>query len=203
MAIDMSERLHLPPCATRLPEGQDKIVFDRFHLMKHMVEAGRRRASATSTTHLVWPRATTMLTGTRYIWLYSRENLPSRYWEDFYALKNTDLKTARAWAIKESVRHRLWDYKTLRWAEPYWKRWYFWASHNRLEPVKKAAKTFKTHLYGILTYFEHRITNAMSEGINSKIETIWKTACGYRNKQRFRTAILFHLGGLDLAPSTH
>ncbi len=43
----------------------------------------------------------------------------------------------------------------------------------------------------------------MSEGINSKIETLWKAACGFRNKQRFRTAILFHLGGLDLAPSTH
>jgi transposase len=69
--------------------------------------------------------------------------------------------------------------------------------------VKKVAKTLKDHLYGILSCFAHPITNAMSEGINSKIETLWKTACGYRNKQRFRTAILFHLGGLDLAPSTH
>jgi transposase len=183
-----------------LPDGQNKIVFDRFHLMKHMgeaVDAVRRHEH-----NVLLAQGNTMLTGTRYIWLYSRENLPSRYWEDFYALKNTDLKTARAWAIKESVR-RLWDYKTLRWAEPYWKRWYFWATHSRLEPVKKAAKTFKNHLYGILNYFAHPITNAMSEGINSKIETIWNAARGYRNKKRFRTAILFHLGGLDLAPSTH
>jgi transposase len=88
-------------------------------------------------------------------------------------------------------------------AEPYWKRWYFWATHSRLEPVKKVAKTFKNHLYGILNYFAHRITNAMTEGINSQIDTIWSAARGYRNKKRFRTAILFHLGGLDLAPSTH
>ena len=177
-----------------------KIVFDRFHIMQHMgkaVDAVRRQEH-----YVLSKKGDTQLAGTRYVWLYSRENLPSRYWEVFYALKDTDLKTARAWAIKENLRH-LWDYKTLRWAEPFWKRWYFWASHSRLEPVKKAAKTFKNHLYGILTYFEHPITNAMSEGINSRIATIWKAACGYRNKQRFRTAILFHLGGLDLAPSTH
>ena len=183
-----------------LVDGQRKIVFDRFHIMQHMgkaVDAVRRQEH-----HALSKKGDSPLAGTRYVWLYSRENLPSRYWEDFYALKDTDLKTARAWAIKENLRH-LWDYKTLRWAEPFWKRWYFWASHSRLEPVKKAAKTFKNHLYGILTYFEHPITNAMSEGINSRIATIWKAACGYRNKQRFRTAILFHLGGLDLAPSTH
>jgi transposase len=183
-----------------LPDGQNKIVFDRFHIMQHMgkaVDAVRRQEHRTLSK-----QGNEVLSGTRYVWLYSRENLPSKYWEDFYALKDSDLKTARAWAIKENLRH-LWDYKTMRWGEPFWKRWYFWATHSRLEPVKKAAKTFKNHLYGILTYFDHPITNAMSEGINSKIETIWKAACGYRNKQRFRTAILFHLGGLDLAPSTH
>jgi len=47
------------------------------------------------------------------------------------------------------------------------------------------------------------ITNARSEGIDSKLEALWKTACGYRNKQRFRASILFHLAGLDLVPSTH
>jgi len=183
-----------------LADGHNKIVFDRFHIMQHMgkaVDKVRRQEH-----HALSKKGDDQLAGTRYVWLYSRENLPSRYWEDFYALKDSDLKTARAWAIKENLRN-LWNYKTLRWAEPFWKRWYFWATHSRLEPVKKAAKTIKNHLYGILSYFEHPITNAMSEGINSKIETIWKTACGYRNKQRFRTAILFHLGGLDLAPSTH
>jgi transposase len=199
VAIDMSTA-YIAAVRDGLPEGQDKIVFDRFHLMKHMVEAVDAVRRHEHNTLLA--QGNTMLTGTRYIWLYSRENLPSRYWEDFYALKNTDLKTARAWAIKESVR-RLWDYKTLRWAEPYWKRWYFWATHSRLEPVKKAAKTFKNHLYGILNYFAHRITNAMTEGLNSKIDTIWNAARGFRNKKRFRTAILFHLGGLDLAPPTH
>ena len=68
---------------------------------------------------------------------------------------------------------------------------------------KKIATTLKDHLYGILSYCKHPITNAMTEGINSRIETLRKAACGFRNKQRLRTVILFHLGGLDLYPVTH
>jgi len=62
----------------------------------------------------------------------------------------------------------------------------------------KAAKTLKCHLSNILTYFKHRITNAVSEGLNSKIQTIKQMACGFRNRDHYRKAILFHCGGLDL-----
>ena len=65
------------------------------------------------------------------------------------------------------------------------------------------AKTLARHLHNILTYFAHRITNAVSEGLNSKIETIKKMAYGFRNREHFKTAIYFHCGGLDLYPSTH
>jgi len=83
-----------------------------------------------------------MLTGTKYLWLYDRENLPERYMTTFWKLRNDDLKTCRAWAIKENVRH-LWSYHSRVWAEKYWKKWYFWARHSRLEPMTKAAKTLE------------------------------------------------------------
>lgn len=54
-----------------------------------------------------------------------------------------------------------------------------------------------------MTYFTHRITNAVSEGINSKIQTIKKMAYGFRNRDNFKTAIFFHCGGLALYPATH
>ena len=111
-------------------------------------------------------------------------------------------KAARAWAIKENIRH-LWRYKSLTWAERYWKKWYFWATHSSLEPIKKAAKTLKDHQYGIMNFFKHRISNGPVEGINSRIAMQWKAACGFRNKARLRTVILFHLGGLNLYPVTH
>ena len=44
------------------------------------------------------------------------------------------------------------------------------------------------------------VTNARSEGINAKIQWIKRQGCGYRNRERFRNAIYFHLGGLDLYP---
>ncbi len=61
-------------------------------------------------------------------------------------------------------------------------------------PMKKAAKTIKYYLWGIL--------NAMSEGINTKIQYLKRAARGYRNRDRFRKAIYFHLGGLDLCPKS-
>jgi len=54
-----------------------------------------------------------------------------------------------------------------------------------------------------MSYVKHRLTNATTEAINSQIETLWKAACGFRNKKRFRTIILFHFGGLDLYPGIH
>jgi hypothetical protein len=45
--------------------------------------------------------------------------------------------------------------------------------------------------------------NAATEGMNFQIETVWEAACGFGKKKRFRTIILFHLGGLDLYPATH
>ena len=83
-------------------------------------------------------------------------------------------------------------------AEDAWAKWYGWAIRSRLAPINKAAKTIKHYLWGILNAMKHRVTNAMSEGINTKIQHLKRAARGYRN--RFRNAIYFHLGGLDLYP---
>jgi transposase len=199
VAMDMAGGYINAVCGS-LPEGREKIVFDRFHIMKLMNEAVDkvRREEHKRLTE----EGGSILTGTKFLWLYAEERLPDEHWEQFSSLKAADLKTARAWAIKETLR-QLWRYKSHAWAEKFWKRWYFWATHSRLGPVKKIANTLKDHLYGILTYSKHRVTNATTEGINSRIETLRKAACGFRNKQRFRTVILFHLGGLNLCPAPH
>jgi len=62
----------------------------------------------------------------------------------------------------------------------------------------------KRHLPNVLTYFRHRITNAMSEGVAGKIQALKKAANGFRNRDNFKIAIYFHCGGLDLYPDpTH
>ena len=110
------------------------------------------------------------------------------------------VETSRAWAIKEVFRS-FWLCDTVKKAERYFGQWYGWAIRSRLEPVKKVARMCKRHLDNILTFFQHRHTNGPMEGLNNAIQGLIKKAYGYRNKERFKTDIFFHLGGLDLYPS--
>ena len=66
----------------------------------------------------------------------------------------------------------LWDYRHRGWALRHWKHWYFWATDSRLKPMVKVARMIHGHLDNVLTYFDHRITKATKEGLNSKIHTI-------------------------------
>lgn len=149
-----------------------KIVFDRFHVMKHMVEAvdAVRRAEH----RRLLAAGDDTLKRTKYLWLFSEENLPEEQAARFARLKRLHLRTSRAWAIKESLRD-LWNYRQRGWALRHWKAWFFWATHSGLKPVVKVARMIKSHLPNVLTYFDHRITNAVSEGLNSKIQTVKKT----------------------------
>ncbi len=79
--------------------------------------------------------------------------------------------------------------------------WYGWAVRSRLKPVAAKAKMLKNHLGQLLSYFRHPITNAVSEGFNSRIQTIKSAARGFRNFENYRTRILFYCGKLELKPS--
>jgi transposase len=175
VAMDMWEPYILSTVA-HVPGGKEKIVFDRFHIMQHMNEAVD--AVRKEENRLLMEDDFDILKGTKYLWLFAEENTPEKMAERFGWIRESNLKTARAWAIKESLRG-LWSYQRKGWAELYWKQWYFWATHSRLKPVKKVARMIHNHLENVLTYFDHRITNAVSEGLNSKIQTIKKTPTGF------------------------
>jgi transposase len=198
IALDMWEPF-IQSIQTHVPEAASKMVFDRFHIMQHMGEAVDRVRRGEHRALRALGDET--LTRSKYLWLYGAENVPAHHEDRFLSLLKMDLKTARAWALKESLRH-LWSYRRQGWAERHVSRWYFRATHSRLEPVIAAARMVKRHLPNILTYFRHPITNAVSEGLNSKIQTIKKRAYGFRNREHFKTAIFFHCGGLNLYPVT-
>lgn len=186
--------------ATRegLTDGAARVVFDRFHIMQEMntaVDLVRKQE------HRALQRTTgdSVLTGSKYLWLYSRERLPDQHAQRFRDLQALELKVGRAWAIKEALR-TLWSYQRPWAATRFFQRWFHWARCSRLEPVRKTAATLKRHADGILRYCQHPITNGATEGINSKIMTIKRKACGFRNARNFQTAIYFHCGGLDLYP---
>jgi transposase len=185
--------------ATRayIPAADKKIVFDRFHVMKHVLTAvdtvRKQEAKALK------EQGAELLKGTKYWWLWSYENLPEKYQTDFEALRTLDLKVCRAWTLKEHLRH-LWEYRYEKWMRRFFAHWYGWACRSRLAPMIKAAATVKRHLDNIVTYARHRITNALGESLNAKIEKAKRLACGFRNREHYKTAIYFHCGGLNLYP---
>ena len=79
-------------------------------------------------------------------------------------------------------------------------RWYQWAIRSRLEPIKRVARMVKKHLDGIVTAVVTGATTVRSESFNAVIQKIKSDARGFRNREQFRNAIYFHLGGLDLYP---
>jgi len=181
-----------------VPNPGEKIVFDRFHIMKHMNEALNNVRKME--TGVLLERGDETLKGTKQIWLYASENLPGKYDLKFEELIRKKLKTGRAWALKETLRE-FWDCPSVEEGTAFFKAWYNRAIRSRLKPVMKVAKMIKKRLRHILNYFKHRVTNAALEGINNKIQALIKKAYGYRNNERFKTDILFHCGGLDLYPA--
>ena len=105
----------------------------------------------------------------------------------------------RAWVLKEAIL-KLWEYTSPAWSAKYFQKWYFWATHSRLPAIIKVARMMKRHLTGILAFLQYRVTNALTESLNAKIQEIKYRARGYRNRENFRLAILFHCGKLDMNP---
>jgi transposase len=196
ISLDMWQP-YIAACREQVPQADQKMVFDRFHIMFHVLKAVDKVRKTEHKRLLAQGDST--LSRSKYLWLYSKENVPEKVRERFEELRDTELKTSRAWAMKESLRE-LWSCADGDEARAFWKRWFFWATHSKLPPMIEAAKTIARHLPNVLTYFTHQISNAMAESLNSKIATIQKRACGYRNADHFKTAVYFHCGGLDLLP---
>jgi len=198
VAIDMWQAFE-NSVQTNAPQAE--IVHDRFHISKHLNEAvdkvRRREHKALKAD------GDETLKGTKQLWLYNPENMSDEQWDQFESLKNVELKTSRAWAIREQFRW-FWEYRYAGHAKKFFARWYSWASRSRLAPVKAVAKMLKRHLPNILTWFRHRISNGPTEGFNSRIQSIKSAARGFRNFENYRTRILFFCGKLELMPEiTH
>jgi transposase len=180
-----------------VPEADRMIVFDKFHVAKHLGDAVDRVRRQENRELVAGDDE--RLVRTKYWWLQNPDRMSAERWREFAPLRRSRLKVARAWALKEAAM-LLWGYRRRGWAERMWRRWYGWAIRSRLEPVKRVARMIQKHWEGVLNAAMSNVTNALSEGLNSKIQWIKRKACGYRNRERFRHAIYFHLGGLDLYP---
>lgn len=179
--------------------GRATVCFDRFHIMQIVQKATDETRKNEQKT--MSDEDKKMMFGARYDFLYGKENLPEKNLARFEQAKKIARRTAKAWAIKENLRD-MWSIvrDDVKEAKIYFDKWFWWATHSRIQPMQKAAHTLKRHCEGIFAALRHGVSNALTEGINNKIESIKRDACGFRNKESFRTAILFHCGKLDMMP---
>jgi transposase len=183
----------------RVPDADRKICFDRFHVAGHLgrgVDLVRRREHRELSAE-GWAE---LLAGTKHQWLRNSAETDNRSRRWFMEITRCALKTARAWALKETA-SQLWDYVSEGWARRQWTRLIRRLLACGLEPMVKVGRMIRLHLQGILNAIRLRVNNAKAEGLNACIQRIKGIACGYRNKQRFIRMILFVKGGLDLYPA--
>jgi transposase len=194
VALDMSAAFI---AATQSTVPQAELVHDKFHVAKHLNEAVDKVRRQEHRELLEQGDET--LKGSRQLWLFNPVNFSEEQAADFERLKYSGLKVARAWAIKELF-CKLWQYVYEGSARAFFKKWFGWATRSQLKPVIKVARMLRKHLENILTYLRHPITNAVTEGLNSKIQSIKSNARGFRSFHNYRIRILFFCGKLQLHP---
>ena len=168
------------------------LTFDKFHvvgLVNNAVDEVRRLERK------LHPE----LSGTRYVWLKNPANLTANQEQQIQTFDFTRrlLKTTRAYQIR-LVFQDLYD-QPAEDAEYYLKRWYFWATHSRIQPIIDVAKTIRRHQVGILRWFTSGVNNGILEGINSLFQAAKAKARGYRSSRNIATIIYLIAGKLDLS----
>lgn len=163
-----------------------QILFDRFHIVKHLheaVEAARRD---------LWRQLTSKervtFKGTRWLLLKNPWNLNNQQKERLSTLVRWNSPLVRAWYLKESFQ-LFWTYKQPWRAKQLLLKWMTSAMRSKLEPFKKFVGMLRSHLEGVLAWTETRLSNGAVEGMNNKIKSISHRSFGFRSATNFIAAI--------------
>jgi transposase len=189
VSADMSKAF-IKGVAEHLPNAA--LTFDKFHVVSLVNDAVDEVRRLERKLH---PE----LSGTRYLWLKNPDNLTPHQEQQLetFDLTRCHLKTTRAYQIRLVFQDLYAQSPDV--AELFLKRWYFWATHSRIQPIIDVAKTIRRHQDGILRWFTSRINNGILEGINSLVQAAKAKARGYRSTRNFATIIYLIAGKLDLS----
>ena len=184
-------RKHLPSA---------EIVFDKFHLIRHVltaVDEVRRQEAVTI------PKAErASLKRTRFVVLTNQERLTEPQRMKLSVLQQDNRKTIRAWVLKEAFRD-FWQCKDYDEATKFLPQWCWMATHSRLKPFVTVAKMIQRRSQGILAYFHHRLTNGISEALNNTAKAISHRARGFRTFRAYSQLLLLCMGKLEMPPLHH
>jgi transposase len=190
VSCDMSPAF-IKGVADNLPNAD--ITFDRFHIMKiinRAVDTVRKQETQTQA----------ILKGSKYVLLKNENNLTAtqRQKRQELSMSKLNLKSIRALHLRENFQE-IYQAQTFELFETLLKKWYFWATHSRIEPIKEAARTIKDHWKGVLQWKKSHLDNGLLEGLNSLIQAAKAKARGFRTFHYFRIVVFLITGKLNFA----
>ncbi|MEZ0326536.1 MAG: ISL3 family transposase [Fimbriimonas sp.] len=173
-----------------LPKAE--VIHDRFHVAMNLNRAVDqvRRAEV---------KRQPALKGSRFVWLRNPETRSPSQNADFDYLMNLELRTSKAYALKQVFRH-FFEQDDIDSAARFFQEWHQEVKAAELRPVSQVAKMLEVNIKGLLAYVKHKLTNGYAEAVNALIQEIKTVARGFRRFEGFQVAILFFLGKLELNP---
>jgi len=169
------------------------ITFDKFHIIKIINDAVDKVRRDEQRTNPI-------LKNTRYIFLKNQENFTIKQREKYNEIcaSKLNIKTFKAMRIREFFQ-QIYQTDTPEAFETLLKKWYFWATHSRIQQIKDVAKTIKNHWDGIVNWAKSKINNGILEGFNSIFQAAKAKARGYKKIETIKTVIYMITGKLDFA----
>ena len=168
---------------------QAAILFDKFHVMKHLGEALDKIRKSEYARLEGKPR--TFIKGQQYTLLSHPQNLTGSARKNLKLLLAANKRLNTAYLLKESF-GQLWDYSSEAWARKFFENWREQLKWQRLGPYEKFAAMIERHWDGIAAYCkpENKVSLGFVEGLNNKIRVIQRRAYGLRDQEYLRLKVL-------------
>ena len=183
--------------------GKAVHVLDRFHVMQKFGKA-LDEIRAEEAKRLQRDGYEPVLKRSRWCFLKRPENLTDKQTVKLSELLRYNLRTVRAYLQREEFQ-RLWEYTSPAWAGRFLDEWTGRVMRSRLEPMKKIARTIRTHRSLILNWFRARglVSSGAVEGLNNKVKLVTRKSYGFRSPDVAKLALLHNLGDLPEPKRTH
>jgi transposase len=179
-------------------------ILDRFHIIQHLNRA-LDKIRATEVREMKQKGLDSeVLKNTKYCFLKNETNLTEKQKTKLKDVLQYDLKSVRAYLLKESFQ-LFWTYNSPYWAEWYLNKWCKRAMLSRLEPIKAFVKTIRNHQPLIMNWFKAKkqYSSGVVEGLNRKINLVTRKAYGYRSYETLEIALYHTMGELPEPEFTH
>ena len=178
-------------------------ILDRFHVSQKLSKA-IDEVRASETRSLVAKGKEVVLKHSRWALLKNPENLTDNQKIKLKDLLLCNLKTIRAYLLKEDFKN-FWEYTSVTWAGKFLDAWYTQVMRSRLEPMKKVAKTIRSHKQLLLNWFEAKniISLGAVEGQNNKAKVVIRKSYGFKTAEMLKIALYHKLGGLPIPDIAH